>query len=104
MCSNHCVLLWCSCSCSFSLRSLRDLEKGEELTITYGAEKPNYESLRDYGFVLAGNSHDRISWAHAADAKEKAGNGAGTKAEISKGSSMYGLNEACLMEVSGVDC
>jgi hypothetical protein len=36
------------------LQSLRPLTAGEELTISYGAVKPNAECLRDYGFVVPG--------------------------------------------------
>lgn len=83
---------------SFSLRSLRPLSKGDELTISYGAEKPNKESLRDYGFVLPGNSHDRIQFASKED---KAGSSDSAAAGKDNFNSVYGLNEACLMEVRG---
>lgn len=93
---------------SFSLRSLRPLRQGEELTISYGATKPNCESLRDYGFVLAGNSHDRIQFAADDDTKNNNNTAASSGSSGSNGagkdggsSSLYGLNEACLMEVSG---
>lgn len=81
--------------CSFSLRSLQPLSKGEELTISYGAEKPNSEVLRDYGFVLFGNSHDRIQWGSSSRKVDETE----AKAEREKLKGMYGLNEACLMEV-----
>lgn len=87
-----CAVLCCAAPCSFSLRSLRDVTRGEELTISYGAEKPNNESLRDYGFTLAGNSHDRIQWGTAKGAEAQA-------AEQDKLRELFGLNEACLMEV-----
>jgi hypothetical protein len=80
------------------LRSLQPLSKGEELTISYGAEKPNSEVLRDYGFVLAGNSHDRIQWGSSSSRKVIETE---VKAERDKFRGMYGLNEACLMEVGG---
>lgn len=89
---------------SFSLRSLRPLAKGEELLISYGADKPNCEAVRDYGFVLAGNSHDRIQFgatAAAAAFTSKAAaacDGAAGGAEAP----LPGLNEACLMEVRSV--
>jgi hypothetical protein len=41
----HC----CSCCCSFELRSLRPLEAGAEVCISYGENKCNAELLRDYG-------------------------------------------------------
>jgi hypothetical protein len=39
---------------SFQLQSLRSMSAGEELTISYGATKPNAECLRDYGFIVPG--------------------------------------------------
>lgn len=99
-CAEECLLIPC-CDCSFSLRSLRPLSKGDELTISYGAEKPNKESLRDYGFVLPGNSHDRIQFGSKED---KTGSGDGRAAGKNTVNSLYGLNEACLMEVRGCGC
>jgi len=80
---------------SFTLRSLRPLGVGEELTISYGAEKPNCEALRDYGFVLTGNGHDRTRFGSTTAAATSTADPASTQAAAS----LHGLNEACLLEV-----
>ncbi|WIA21504.1 hypothetical protein OEZ85_000708 [Tetradesmus obliquus] len=53
---------------SFQLQSLRPLAAGEELTISYGATKPNAECLRDYGFVVPGNPCDRVHFTRSGEA------------------------------------
>ncbi|GIL48199.1 hypothetical protein Vafri_4886 [Volvox africanus] len=45
----------------FELRLLFPLVKGEEATICYGEGKPNFEVMRDYGFITPGNPNDRIT-------------------------------------------
>jgi hypothetical protein len=47
--------------------------------------------------VLSGNSHDRIQFGSKED-NAGSGDGAAGKDKVS---SLYGLNEACLMEVRG---
>ncbi|EFJ46660.1 hypothetical protein VOLCADRAFT_92848 [Volvox carteri f. nagariensis] len=44
----------------FELRLLSPLGPGEEASICYGEDKPNFEVMRDYGFVVPGNPNDRI--------------------------------------------
>lgn len=74
--------------------------QGEELTISYGACKPNNETLRDYGFVIPGNAHDRISFEASEQgvslpsaSKPRAATAA---ADVGL---KRGLNAACLLEV-----
>ncbi|GLI69471.1 hypothetical protein VaNZ11_014089, partial [Volvox africanus] len=45
----------------FELRLLFSLVTGEEATICYGEGKPNFEVMRDYGFIVPGNPNDRIT-------------------------------------------
>ncbi|KXZ49958.1 hypothetical protein GPECTOR_18g116 [Gonium pectorale] len=44
----------------FELRLLSTLAAGEEAAISYGESKPNFEVMRDYGFVVPGNPNDRV--------------------------------------------
>ncbi|GLC52280.1 hypothetical protein PLESTB_000604500 [Pleodorina starrii] len=45
----------------FELRLLYPLSPGEEATICYGESKPNFEVMRDYGFVVPSNPNDRVT-------------------------------------------
>lgn len=97
---DYCAAYWTAAAAavlfSFTLRSLRPLGVGEELTISYGAEKPNCEALRDYGFVLTGNRHDRIRFGTTTTAAETP-TADNTSSQAAAG--LDGLNEACLLEV-----
>lgn len=43
-----------TCRFSFHLQALQPFTSGTEVTISYGAIKPNAECLRDYGFIVPG--------------------------------------------------
>jgi hypothetical protein len=53
--------------CSFQLQSLQPLSAGEELTISYGATKPNAECFRDYGFIVSGEYAHVATWGAGFD-------------------------------------
>lgn len=48
---------------SFELKSCRAMKQGEAVCITYGQDKTNAELMRDYGFFVPGNPHDRLEFA-----------------------------------------
>lgn len=50
------------CRKYFELFTFQHCNSGDELLISYGADKCNFELMRDYGFVLEGStlSRDRI--------------------------------------------
>ena len=54
------------CSEYFELFTFEHCNRGDELMISYGAEKCNFELMRDYGFVLEGSplSCDRIHFVY----------------------------------------
>ena len=47
----------------FELTSSRAMKQGEAICITYGQDKTNAELMRDYGFFVPGNPHDRLDFA-----------------------------------------
>lgn len=61
----------CDHSCSLSALALahtQDLAAGEEALISYVGDVPsksNAALLKDYGFVLPGNEHDRVEFEGA---------------------------------------
>ena len=48
---------------SFELKSCRAIKQGEAVCISYGQDKTNAELMRDYGFFVPGNPHDRLDFA-----------------------------------------
>lgn len=48
---------------SFDLKSCRAIKQGEAVCISYGQDKTNAELMRDYGFFVPGNPHDRLDFA-----------------------------------------
>ena len=47
----------------FELKSSRAIKEGEAVCISYGQDKTNAELMRDYGFFVPGNPHDRLDFA-----------------------------------------
>lgn len=45
---------------SFEMKTCRSVKDGEAICISYGADKTNAELMRDYGFFVPGNPHDRL--------------------------------------------
>jgi hypothetical protein len=82
---------------------MQDLSAGEEVTISYGDAKPNSDLLRDYGFTLPGNEHDRIKFgsssSSASSGSSGSSNGSSSGSSSSDADQLPGLNPACLLEV-----
>lgn len=94
-------MVWCVHS--FQLQALHPLTAGEEISISYGAIKPNHELLRDYGFFIPGNPCDRVRFIGIAGLSST-GSSDDSSAESSRSSldGMDGvprLNPVTLMEV-----
>ena len=47
----------------FELKSSRAIKEREAVCISYGQDKTNAELMRDYGFFVPGNPHDRLDFA-----------------------------------------
>lgn len=47
----------------FELKSSHAIKEGEAVCISYGQDKTNAELMRDYGFFVPGNPHDRLDFA-----------------------------------------
>ena len=91
----------------FELRSLRPLNKGSELTISYGEAKPNNHLLRDYGFIISGNEWDRVDFEPSSRSSSTSGSSSSSGNSSSSSSSnsrdLHGLNPVNLLEVREVD-
>lgn len=96
----HCFL--CCPVCSFQLQALRPLTAGEEITISYGAIKPNAELLRDYGFFIPGNPCDRIKFS-ASSSSSSSSSSASSMSSADALEGLPGLNPVSLLEVSLLD-
>ncbi|KAI8476015.1 MAG: hypothetical protein J3K34DRAFT_516927 [Monoraphidium minutum] len=84
----------------FELRALEAIPAGGEALITYGDGKPNAQLLRDYGFIIHGNPHDRIEFEGAAPG-DGGGKGGARGAAAAPGVQALGLNAASLLEAAG---
>jgi hypothetical protein len=92
---------------SFQLRSLQPLGAGEEVTISYGREKPNCDLLRDYGFTLPGNPHDRLKFGCDGSSSSSSSSGVSSSRQERQQASdggVHGLNAASVLEVRGGCC
>jgi hypothetical protein len=47
---------------AFSLRALRNIKDGEEITLSYGEDYSNDRLMVQYGFTLEGNPTNAIAW------------------------------------------
>ena len=47
---------------AFEMKTCRSIKDREAICITYGADKTNAELMRDYGFFVPGNPHDRLDF------------------------------------------
>lgn len=84
---------------SFELRALESIPAGQEALISYGDAKPNSMLLRDYGFVVPGNPHDRIDFGEAGKEGQQ-----GPPADVAPGvlpPGVSGLNAAGLLQAAG---
>lgn len=97
---------------SLLLTTTCDVLSGQEVLISYGASKPNAELLRDYGFTVEGNPHDRVSFTPLDEEASGSGDGAAAAAAAAREQWLWGggekqlvlprgLNPATLLEVRG---
>lgn len=66
-------------SACFELRALRDLAAGEEVCISYLGSTPNKDNLalmKAYGFVVQGNTSERLEFSAGDDVASRLGGGA----------------------------